>query len=271
MADVCIFCQQQKKMSNEHIFPQWLQKHLGVQKDVLYISRANSEQPQRTLVYGRHLNGKVCTECNSGWMSKIEGSVKPLLISMLDCVSPIHITADQSMILAWWVYKTALTLHSASPYGSVIPQRHYELALQQRAPADFMIAIAYRANTIQQLSWIQSQNWSGIDRIIPDRHDLRTQIEKTYRVTFGFRNFAARVHYFPLDYNLCEYDPQAIMYIHPGNANGFRWPLQTTIEDIDILDQSIVVVGNPDHHTKELDQFPEMPIPDQINCEDHKQ
>lgn len=245
MGRICIFCRQQKKMTNEHIFPQWLQEHLGVQQEVLYIYSSDSEEPKRTLIYDKYLNGRVCKNCNTGWMSNIEHSVKPILISMLDCVAPIYISTDQSMILAWWVYKTALTLHSASPYDSVIPQQHYELALQQIAPAGFMIAIAYCANKTEKPAWIQNQNWAGLSRFIQP-NELESQVKNTYRITFGFGNFVARIHYFPLRYRLFEFEQGAVQYIHPGNRDGFDWPLQSSIQSIHGLDRSIIVSGDPE-------------------------
>lgn len=269
MARICIFCQQQRKLTNEHIFPDWLQKHLGVQGEILYIYSTDSEEPKRKLIYGSHLNGKVCGSCNGGWMNDIEKAVRPIIVSMLDCVSSIRITADQSMTLAWWVYKTSLTLHSASPYGSVIPQRHYELALQQIAPANFMIAIAYCADKIEKPAWIQNQNWTGLSRFIQPT-ELESQVKNTYRITFGFGNFVARVHYFPLRYRLFEFEQGAVQYIHPGNRDGFDWPLQSAIQSVHELDQSIVVSSDPEQDAETSKRLWELSLDNPID-DDHAQ
>lgn len=268
MTGICIFCQQEKRMSNEHIFPRWLQRYLGIQRKTLYIFSSDSEQYQRKLVYDKHLNGRVCRDCNNGWMSSIEGKVKPMLISMLDHKSSIHTTAVQSTTLAWWVYKTALTLHSASPYPDVIPHRHYELALQQRAPANLMIAIAHCSNRIAQPIWIQNQNWLGISRFVTSS-DLPRELEKTYRITFGFGNFVGRVHYFPLKYELFEYENNAIRYIHPGNRDGFNWPIQPSIKRISDIDQSIMVIKPPEQDSEKLKQFLDSILNDQTNSENN--
>jgi hypothetical protein len=177
-------------------------------------------------------------------MSKIESSVKPILISMLECVSSIHISANDSMIVAWWIYKTALTLHSASPYGSIIPQQHYEMALKQIAPPNFMIAIAHCVDKIGQPSWIQNQNWTGLSQFV-QATDLQSQTKNTYRITFGFGNFVARVHYFPLRYRLFDMEQDAIHYLHPRRKDGFQWTVQSTIQSIYELDQSILVSRDP--------------------------
>ena len=268
MGRICIFCQQQRQMSNEHIFPQWLQEYLDVRQEVLYVYSTDSNEPRRTLVYDKHLNGMVCKHCNNGWMSKIEGTVKPILISMLDCESSLHINPNQAMILAWWVYKTALTLHSASPYSNVIPQRHYELALQQIAPAHFMIAIAYCSNEILKPSWIQNQNWTGISRFIPV-DNLVKELEKTYRITLGFGNFVARVHYFPMRYKLSEFEQASIQYIHPGDRNGFNWPIEPAISSIHELDQSIVVSSDPEQDAEISKRLLELSLTDHIKSDDN--
>jgi hypothetical protein len=171
------------------------------------------------------------------------------------------------MNLAWWVYKIALMLDSTALHGSVIPQRHYDLALRRIAPTDFMIAIAYCADKIEKPAWTQIQHWPGLSQFMQSA-ELESQVKNTYRITFGFGSFMARVHYFPLRYRLFEVEQGAVQYIHPGNRDGFEWPFQVAIQNIHELDQSLVVSSDPEQDVEIYKRLLEMSLENPIDNDD---
>jgi len=51
---------------------------------------------------------KVCTDCNNGWMSRMEGAVKLLIPGILEG-RPKRLTPYDQLVLATWATKTSLT------------------------------------------------------------------------------------------------------------------------------------------------------------------
>jgi hypothetical protein len=237
----CIFCGSSKKKTNEHIFPAWLQRHLGIAGDKLNIT-FYSENPQmmRSLTYGKHLNGLVCEQCNGGWMSQLEAVTKPLLIELLDGQVAKVLTNEEVHTLGLWVFKTALTLHRASPYPLVIPDQHYQLAFERKAPAHCLISIARLKTSLAQPSWIQDQNWTGA-QLHFSGDELKDKLKQTYRIVFGFGHFAARIVYFPLDLRLFPLE-DGVQFIHPRYQNAvILWPPSRSIADLWELNNGLVV------------------------------
>ena len=104
--DQCIFCGSNDRMTNEHVFPLWLQRRMGIGKQVLKIV---SGPQDREHVYNKHVNGHVCETCNNGWMATLEEKVKPTLTKMLENQKITGLSNREVGDLALWVSKTALT------------------------------------------------------------------------------------------------------------------------------------------------------------------
>lgn len=237
----CIFCGSSGKLSNEHIFPAWLQRHLSISGEKLDIV-FYSENPQtmRSLTYGRHLNGLVCEQCNGGWMSQLEAAAKPLLIELLESKVPKTLTDTEVHTLGLWIFKTALTLHSASPYEQVIPENHYQLAFERKAPAHCFINIAHLKTPLSWPSWIQDQNWIGAQQHFSG-DELKDKLKQTYRIVFGFGHFAARLMYFPLDLKLFPLE-DGVQFIHPRSRGvSITWPPPHLVSDLWELNRGLVV------------------------------
>lgn len=201
--DKCIFCDSNERMTNEHIFPLWLQRHMGIKKQDLEIAHHYPSGPQvlRKHVYDKHVNGHVCETCNGGWMATLEEKVKPTLTKMLENQQITGLSNREVGDLALWVSKTALALHNASPYEKVVPLTHYQLVPRGKAPECYWCHIAHLKTFLKQPVWIQDQNWVNANRFIPN-HALKEELKRTYRIVYGFGHFAARVAYFPLSLRL---------------------------------------------------------------------
>ncbi|MEZ4666557.1 MAG: hypothetical protein R3E39_01335 [Anaerolineae bacterium] len=237
----CIFCGSDKKLTKEHIFPAWLQRYLGVGKQELNIV-FYSETPQTmsTTVYGRHLNRNVCQKCNNEWMSQLESAVGPLLKDMLENRISRILTDKEIHSLGLWVFKTALVLHNANPYPHVIPEHHYQLAIERKAPAHCFISIAHLKNRLAQPSWIQDQNWIGAQFHFSG-DELRENLKQTYRIVLGFGHFAARIIYFPLNLNLFPLE-DGVQFIHPRSRNvPIVWPPSQSVDDLWDLNSGVQI------------------------------
>ncbi len=86
----------------------------------------------------------VCSPCNSGWMSALEGDVQPTLLPMIKGENT-GITPVGQNLLATWVLKTALMcqlMQDASVHN--LPPSHYkELFLDRKPSQQMRVFVAY--------------------------------------------------------------------------------------------------------------------------------
>jgi hypothetical protein len=103
------------RMHHEHIIPKWIDEVLP---------NLGKGQHRRTGAFGTDLGswrdrafsrkiGCTCRRCNTGWMSVLETSVKPLLApALLGQPTTHHLEGQQ--VLATWAFKTALVFAAQS-------------------------------------------------------------------------------------------------------------------------------------------------------------
>lgn len=118
----CAFCQcSDVKMTREHVLPKWL-------------SRAGSDAGQYSIKRGSKtirtplieiVTKRVCEDCNTGWMSRIEDGAKSVLEPLL-AYTTRTITETDRWLIARWFTKTILTTQLAmtarSANGILHPQ-----------------------------------------------------------------------------------------------------------------------------------------------------
>jgi len=99
----------------EHIFPNWLNesfpKELLGETNVQFSTEMNGQlvrrlQYQQADPAGQRV-GAVCQNCNNGWMSRLEGAVKPLLTPLIFGNKSLLSPEDQTL-LATWAVKTSM-------------------------------------------------------------------------------------------------------------------------------------------------------------------
>ena len=108
MARACIFCGSESDLNREDLWPKWLVK-VVVQDRPSEIERTIGSEDSPHVYRGKWLKGRgVCAPCNSGWMSNLEVSVKPILEpAIFD--SPSSLDYVQQLGIAIWTLKTAMT------------------------------------------------------------------------------------------------------------------------------------------------------------------
>ena len=93
MTKTCVFCEGTLAGvgKGEHIFPQWLLKHLGLPKSDLMFQGVGAAasldvEGKSERVHGTwsFLEGRVCTDCNTGWMERLETKARPTLKKLMD-------------------------------------------------------------------------------------------------------------------------------------------------------------------------------------------
>jgi hypothetical protein len=107
----CLFCDKRAN-TREHILPDWMLDHFRAMKRDVRLTFDLEGQHRHGIKITPGIRVKrVCSDCNSKWMSNLESSSKPLLGSMLhDVTTPIDTL--QQTTLARWALKTAMVMES---------------------------------------------------------------------------------------------------------------------------------------------------------------
>lgn len=125
MARRCIFCDS-KSGSREHILPDWLNRVFEglpppVDPDeqprtargvVDFQTGTHFQRSWGATEIASHVTRLVCHDCNTGWMSRLEGRSAPLLTPMIEG-HPTTLSQDEQLIVATWATKTAMVLELA--------------------------------------------------------------------------------------------------------------------------------------------------------------
>lgn len=90
MTRACIFCDSPLTgvRAKEHVIPQWLMAYLGITDDQLFLAVAQSVD--NTILVDRKVDaasfveGRVCENCNNGWMSDLETAAMELLKPLIE-------------------------------------------------------------------------------------------------------------------------------------------------------------------------------------------
>ena len=121
----CPFCGQRGLKTKEHVWAQWLHESDGAQalladthgeriarvhqRTRLSASRKYETYEETPGPYAKwlpNLTVLVCTDCNSGWMSRLEERVQTLLGPYFDTGVAVRLTADDLAAIATWATKS---------------------------------------------------------------------------------------------------------------------------------------------------------------------
>src|SRR5437868_1820071 len=159
MPRTCIFCDNPLTglRAEEHVIPRWLMEYLGVTDDQLYLAVANSQDDtivkDRTHVAGNFVEGRVCGDCNNGWMNNLEKQTRELLKPLIEgTTNLLSISDDERTTLAKWArIRTTNRLVSSSTRGRPQDLRNFDpsnlLAMSFRAQASSVSGFATAANS----------------------------------------------------------------------------------------------------------------------------
>lgn len=111
----CRFCGADAKLTGEHVFPDWIRRATGGDGGAHYFRRkADGTVDQwQTLAYKTKVKD-VCLDCNSGWMSKIEAAVIPILTPMIFESAAAELREPESKHVATWAVLRSLVVPLAS-------------------------------------------------------------------------------------------------------------------------------------------------------------
>lgn len=223
----CLFCDSTllpsgsggQARSDEHVFPLWLQRYLGITgamvtpTRVLSANRSILDVRQHTMA--AFVCGGICNACNTGWMSQLEYDVKPILVRLIDNPGQMEtLTPGEQFKAARWVLKTACVLNRCSTYGTAddgigrrVPDEHMRTVWEGGLPNDVLIVGAGH-DSKRTLDFLQYSLWTGP----ANGSGLRqNDLDRSYKIGLSFRDLVLIVAYYPADYaygiNLSHYVP----------------------------------------------------------------
>jgi hypothetical protein len=140
-------------VTDEHIIPVWIKKMFpqlvkhfryrggrhegGLLKRNLRVRRGNAFTAKVR---------KVCSDCNNGWMSNLEGRAKPILVPLFRG-EQFTLEAEAQSILAGWIAKTTIAADTFYPESSATSPGDRTLVMTtRRAPENWKIWLARHSN-----------------------------------------------------------------------------------------------------------------------------
>jgi hypothetical protein len=120
MARRCIF-DGGTPLTTEHVIPLWVHGYLPGQGDLRY-ERVGSRQGWTSDALAVTLR-RVCARCNGGWMSRLEGRAKPLLVDVIQDRPRVWTPREQRTV-ATWAFKTAI-LGGLATGQAHVPEAHF--------------------------------------------------------------------------------------------------------------------------------------------------
>jgi hypothetical protein len=204
----CLFCEaplDNANRSREHIIPAWLAEHLSVTNESITPNHQSSETGKilsiRKQTVDDLLEGRVCATCNNGWMSRLEGSIQPLLIQLMGTHQHVRdLDSEQRIRLARWVCKTAWLLNSSSNFHHNVPQEHFRhIYGNEHTLPSRVIVVAQHHSSTRQFSWLQCATWPAEISEDITKLDVETLSKGSYKIGLQFRDLMLLVAFWPYD------------------------------------------------------------------------
>lgn len=134
----CAFCGGDAKLTDEHVWPQWLSRALrqlpGAPKQHRpFVTRAQPERRSRII----DITAPICEGCNNRWLATLEQDAQPVIAPLLALQASVLGRAEQALIAAWAV-KTALMFDLSSGSEAIIPLGFYRDFALKRVPSESM-------------------------------------------------------------------------------------------------------------------------------------
>jgi hypothetical protein len=132
--------------SREHILPEWLAKEVEQPdlslKQYLHDEDKTENELLRSHGLGSFVIKNVCSACNNGWMSRLEGRAKPLILDLMNLQTGLlELSAEQRTTLSAWAIKTAFMIASAQQSITDLPWHLFRLLGEkpQRVPTECFV------------------------------------------------------------------------------------------------------------------------------------
>ena len=161
---ICVFCGDPLtgRRSKEHVFARWLMAHYDSHAKpfrIAWTSDANDELlADREFAMGNLVAGRVCRDCNNGWMSDLEQDASASLLELASKKRPLAtLDASERKTLARWAAKTSFAARSADMGPRLVSAAQAMSLVGGAMPA---VHVAARQAPLNLgLGWFATQRW----------------------------------------------------------------------------------------------------------------
>lgn len=201
----CLFCDGKLsgKRAKEHVIPQWLLAHLQLTEEDLfqYVARSadRSVIRKRVIPNRAFVEGRVCEDCNVGWMRELEESAAPLLKSLIDGVRTVHALSEEERFLAArWATKTAYVFSSATPLKKPVDRSHLQSLREheRHLPAGIGVFAQQHVPT-GKASYFQENTWPHFSESDPGTQSVARTSDAGYKIALQFDRLILLIAYWP--------------------------------------------------------------------------
>lgn len=230
MSRECLFCgiQGPGVLSKEHVIPKWLLKALDLPDDDQFFQGvARSEtglllEPRRVQSTFGFVEGRICQDCNGGWMRRLENLAKPILIPLISKSRTLgSLSRSECAVIGKWAAKTAYLHTWAGPLKEPVELPHLrKLHGDLGAPTDGVGVYAMQANYVKPSGYIQTGAWPQAGPNEP------ASIMGAHKVGLQFRHLYLLVAFWPNPTSVLTRIPGVHIRLMPGpEAPDAEYPL----------------------------------------------
>jgi hypothetical protein len=249
MANPCVFCgSTTTKITKEHVPADWIGKLFDSDPlvQVESVQRDGTVKTFRIPPFEQTVR-VVCEKCNTGWMSELEGKVKPKLGPMILHGRPTELDPPLQRLFATWAVKTAFMFGYFHPADKAVPDSECaRLYVAQQPPRGYVVWLAHRTTyydstgrelLIASRGQVISTVNAASEQLAKQVKTAAAQGQKAFRVTFAIGRvvFAVFGHNFPGSFTINEPPVKVTQWIWPVQGNT-TWPPSISIDALGGLD-----------------------------------
>jgi hypothetical protein len=256
---VCVFCGDERKLSDEHVFPEWLLnllpegdpnrrriRTLGDGNLHRYKERKRDEGPWSVPSVVKI----VCQDhCNGSWMSRLESEAK-LMMEPFISGRPREIRTREQRLFAFWATKTMMVLEFTDSRTQVTTNAQhrflYEHREDRRLPENFRVWMGFRPSPNPPgYGYTHRAVRYGL-RVGRGSVDARLGVPNAQQTTFSIGRLVLVVASARTKHQRFEIDfgdlSDALLPIHP-RPHHRRWPPSAELDESAIADLANAILA----------------------------
>jgi hypothetical protein len=238
-------------MSREHIFPAWMRDLFPDVEEVDYnrslenlAETGSSEEDNWTAAVFSQTVRDVCEQCNNGWMSTLEGAVKPLLSGPMTDQPCRYSLTDQHAIAVWATKTVLVALRAIPKQPEVISPPMYKWFAEHRTPLPNSIIWLGRYDG--QGEWpttfkLHAAGYGAIDKPQPPYDEAI----KGFHAAFAAGNLAFFVFGIPDGPRIDGFAHAKRLLIWPNVSGDVAWPPPSSVSAEELKSESAELPGPP--------------------------
>lgn len=231
----CVFCLADENLSKEHVWPEWVRKHVPVRPDLdapyIWTQAGEVVREERNIPLADITVRRVCEPCNTGWMCRIEEAAEPVLADLIKG-NPRTLDLEAMNIAATWGYLKCLVVDLAmnGRQTLVVPVVHAWFRQFQHPPDSALVALACYGGVRHPLYATAGRNPFTITVDTGGSYQL-----DMYTMVLGVGHLVVKVvgHHLPLpvDLNPAAGEAEVASRIWPQPDGTVRWPPISRLND----------------------------------------